>query len=592
MEQIKVGDLIGLGYQVLKILGGEGKSGMGIVYICHFRMFRDAIVVLKTLQDRFLLSEKMRNSFKREALIWIQLGKHPNIVQASEIIELNYRLFIFLEYIAPDKLGRNTLTHYLHSPISLEKTLEWGIQFCKGMEYVGSRGIATHGDIKPDNIMITNEGTLKITDFGLAKLRVEAKPFRDILDESKNDQSNLSFLHMSKGGIGGTIPWMSPEQFEDISNIKSDIYSFGIVLYQMVNKGKLPFIESTIHDFYLAHKTKEVPNLKSKLFPVIKRCLQKNPQHRYNDFKELRKDLEKLYQKETKEIYTPPKEEEIERDKFGREPRPGSRIVVKYDKANSFFKLGLYDKAIKLYKKILKNDPKDSTAAANLALSLANTGKLKEAIKIFEEVYKRDPNDFMNRDNFGWILMNDGQYKRALKEFRSFLRNVPKHEVLAYMCTDSHYYIGQILRKKGKIDNAIQEFKKSLHCDSRQIEARKSLGEIYFGDGRYNEALNEFKEILKRKPHSAYAHYMIGEIFLKTKNYEKAIQKFTEALLLEFDDYHLKEYIIKSKIKFCHRLLKNTDDELNGDHKKLIASKENIKNFLFQQFTKGSKNGE
>lgn len=101
--KIKVGDRIGGRFEVYRILGGEGESGMGIVYVCYDHESRE-VFALKTFQDKYLSSKQMKDSFKREALLWVHLERYPYIVRAEYVDELDYRLFIILEFIAPDKM--------------------------------------------------------------------------------------------------------------------------------------------------------------------------------------------------------------------------------------------------------------------------------------------------------------------------------------------------------------------------------------------------------------------------------------------------------------------------------------------------------
>ena len=191
-------------------------------------------------QNRFFSSVDVFNSFKLEALAWIKLNIHPHIVNAIAVQDINGRPFIYMEYIAPDKLGRNTLTHYLRSPISLKKALKWGIQFCHAMEHTISHGVSPHRDIKPDNIMITNTQDLKVTDFGLAKLWNKSN-FLDVQSQTTHEDLSVEkinklslFKGLNNNNIVGTPPWMAPEQFEGVADIRSDIYSFGLVLYQII----------------------------------------------------------------------------------------------------------------------------------------------------------------------------------------------------------------------------------------------------------------------------------------------------------------------------------------------------------------------
>ena len=231
-EKYKERDILANRYDIIKIY----KGGMGIVYICYDNE-KNKIIALKTFQRRYIQSERIKNAFKREALAWIHLEQHPFIVRAEYVFIINEQPHIALEYIAPDKKDRNTLSHHIKSGISLEQALIWGIQFCHGMEYAASKGVSVHRDIKPDNIMISFDGNVKITDFGIAKLWDEEDTKPDWEEYKLKGTAGLTFLHAtSSGGLPvGSIPWMAPEQFEGKTDKRSDIYSFGIVLYQMIN---------------------------------------------------------------------------------------------------------------------------------------------------------------------------------------------------------------------------------------------------------------------------------------------------------------------------------------------------------------------
>jgi serine/threonine protein kinase len=266
---------------------------MGNVYVCYDHEER-SVHALKTFQERFFASKEMQDAFKREALAWVHLEHHPNIVRAQWVNEYDYRLFVVADFIAPDDQGRNTLSHYLRGDIPLKQALTWAIDCCRGMEYAASRKVTPHRDLKPDNLMITSDGVLMITDFGLAGIAAAL----DSVDLPGEERKGLSYLRLRHGKtIAGTPPYMAPEQFEGFADEHSDIYSFGIILYQMVSKGKLPFSATPSMTWKEVHATVSLPYLDSPLLPIIERCTRKAPDDRYQTFGSLRVDLEELYRK-------------------------------------------------------------------------------------------------------------------------------------------------------------------------------------------------------------------------------------------------------------------------------------------------------
>ena len=173
----------------------------------------------------------------------MELERHPYLVRAFFVREISNRLYIAMDYIAPNEQGINTLAGFLeHCPPTLEQSLRWAIQVCYGMEHAYSKGVRAHRDLKPENIMINQEGNALVTDFGLA----------GILDAPQAEQGNLYAMRPSNDalsvktqlGIGfGTPTHMAPEQFVDPARCdqRSDIYSLGVILSQMVSGGQLPF---------------------------------------------------------------------------------------------------------------------------------------------------------------------------------------------------------------------------------------------------------------------------------------------------------------------------------------------------------------
>ena len=183
-----------------------------------------------------------------------------------------------------------------------------------------------------------------------------------------------------EGTAFGTPPYMPPEQFKNAAacDERSDLYSFGIVLYQMVSGGKLPFYPemsgnnevNVLQSWYMLHSKASIPRINSPLFPAIRRCLEKEPHSRYRSFKELRLDLEKLLRRETGETFTPPKLKELEASEWG-------------NKGASLASLRLFDEAITCHNKALEIDPRNLPAWYNKGLSLHSLGRFDEAITCY-----------------------------------------------------------------------------------------------------------------------------------------------------------------------------------------------------------------
>jgi serine/threonine protein kinase len=287
----QIGQRIGARWDMQQILRG----GMGIVYIVYDHWSHEQQAA-KTFPDSvFARNPQVADRFTEEAKNWVNLDAHDNVVQAKYIEIIGNRPFLFLEYVSGGDLNSWIGSSRLRN--NLPQVLLFGIQFCDGMNHILSKGIKAHRDIKPQNCLVASEQTLKLTDFGLAKVLEHIE-----FDLGAHHSSMASAPDLSRtGGAVGTCTHMAPEQFQDAKHVdvRADVYSFGVMLFQML-VGGLPFTGRTWMEFAEAHATSARPSPTSGdnvLDELVLKCLAKKPSERYQDFHRVRRDLVTIYER-------------------------------------------------------------------------------------------------------------------------------------------------------------------------------------------------------------------------------------------------------------------------------------------------------
>lgn len=257
-----------------------GEGGMGKVIRARDKVL-DRIVALKLLnQNLFKTPEEIEN-FRKEARLAARLS-HPNIVTIYDFGKINNNYFISMEYIEGTTLEKvlhplvNFIPHF-----DLKEIVYFSTNLLKAIYYAHNRDII-HRDIKPKNIMVTSDGKFKIVDFGLAALR-----------------KNQSLLTID--GREGTPLYMSPEQIQvkPIDN-RADIYSFGVTLYETITR-KVPFDGKDREQVYLGHLVSPPPSILNQrsdipeeLEKIVMKCLEKEPNNRYQSAGDIIEDFKKL----------------------------------------------------------------------------------------------------------------------------------------------------------------------------------------------------------------------------------------------------------------------------------------------------------
>src|SRR5438034_4827670 len=272
------------------------EGGMGQVYLAEEMQLRRH-VALKILPPEVASNKDRMRRFTQEAQAAAALN-HPHIAHIYEIGEADGLHFIAMEFV--DGLTLRQLIHDQHT--DLTKLLRYLQQVADGLAKAHTSAIV-HRDLKPDNIMVTRDGHAKVLDFGLAKLIEPQQAIGTRASGSSEVATALLAQHSSPGTVMGTVGYMSPEQAQGKTNEidqRSDIFSFGCILFEAAT-GKKPFEgDSIVKSLHMvvyepAPPIADLnPSAPAELQRIVRRCLAKDPDERYQSIKEVAIELKEL----------------------------------------------------------------------------------------------------------------------------------------------------------------------------------------------------------------------------------------------------------------------------------------------------------
>ena len=499
--------------EIFDIRGVLGRGGMGIVYLAHDNATQKKVAI-KVPLGKFVDDEGARKRFAREAEAWTGLI-HPHIVHAFDVRDeqaTDYRPAIFMDYCDGSSLKERI---YNNKKLSMPDALDIAIQICWAMEFAHKKG-HIHRDLKPGNILLTSDGKALVTDFGLVRM-LEAKDLGLSRNQlTQNDAQALASISKA----GGTPEYMPPEQWEGKAEKTSDIYAFGVMLYELFC-GCRPFTAENRLDLRIPHMqvpppdpkqmNGDIPNVLSEL---MLSCLSKRPGDRPTSFGEMADRLTRAYavaakraKLTTKYLRTKPLKREISR-------------ADKEARAWALIHLG---------------------AGCRVRGDLRDTERqYARALAIFEGLGdKAGMGSCYN--NMGLVARACGQYDRAMELYR---KDLAISEELGYKTGVGRCYVnmGNVAYNRGQYDEAMELYRKSLAiCE--ELGEKAGMGMCYTGmglvaraRGRYDEAMEMYRkdlaicEELGDKAGMGVCYTNMGIVSHCRGRYDEAMEMYNKSL--------------------------------------------------------------
>ncbi|MBI5248597.1 MAG: protein kinase, partial [Desulfomonile tiedjei] len=473
LSEWRIGDVIENLYEVKDIKQG----GMGAVYVVrHVRW--NSMIAVKSLLQKLRENEEDRALFTKEAETWIDIGFHPNIAACYYVRSIQDSPRIFIEYV--DGGGLNEW-------LSRRKSVGWDlmidlmVQVSDGLQHAHSKGLV-HRDIKPGNCMMTKDGILKVTDFGLTKRRTQEIP-TDVAGVSITDSIVVDRESITAAGMG-TPGYMAPEMWIPHSEVgpPADMYAFGVMFFELCC-GRKPFIirpGEKKDKLALAHVRKAPPRpstLRADIPPAIEelilKCLNKNPDDRYGSFRQIREELASVH-------------EDITKRRFTREPPDEVKLLsdALNNRAVSLMDLNHEDEAKRRLMEALDSDPHHPEATYNLGLLewFKTKNPDPELLVKMEEVVKTQ--EYVGRGSYllGRLALALGDAQRAFRACEISIASEDSHE--EWLKVYSIALLGV-----GRENDAINYFETYLNEFPNDDDAVGWLTGALMNAGRRNDAI-------------------------------------------------------------------------------------------------------
>lgn len=541
--------------------------------------------VLKTFPSDFDWDMETYERFAREASPYVSLKRHCNILKAHCVLPLGEVPALLLDHIDATPLSELIGT----STLTADMILDIAIGVCDGMDYAFRNGPVLHGDLTPGNIYVTIEGYPRICDFALNRVFHS----QDVPESFRNEKETGSYaFRLTRTGYTMGIPfYMAPELEKDqaVKDTRSDIYSFGVILYEMLTarhvRGSAEWKDSMekFHDAARSGNAPPRPELDEyfnvAIFEIVERCIKQSPESRFQDFRELREALGESLSDPSNRPGAPADGEEAQttadlemagwchaHSKRYKEAFKCYQKALERDESNveMWSTMGRLltamkrsKEAIYTFNRALKIDAGNKEVWRNLAATLGDQGRNSEALLCYDRALEIDPRDSETLYGKGQVLSLLGSHREAVMVFEQALAADPsfnqalKQKALSYQKLNMHrearivlieylnreqrdceawIHLGVTDKSLCKLDEALQCFEQAIDIDECTSDAWLEKGRTLVALGRLNEALAAYNNALVNTPRHETAWNSKGEALLHLGRHSEALDCFNKAV--------------------------------------------------------------
>jgi serine/threonine protein kinase/tetratricopeptide (TPR) repeat protein len=569
MTAAMIGETLGH-YEIASLLG---EGGMGSVYLARDQRLRREIA-LKVLPAKIAGDSTRLERFRREARSLAALN-HPNIVTVYSVEEAGGVHFMTMELVD----GRTLTQEVPVAGLALERFFALAVPLADALAEAHDHGIV-HRDLKPANVLIDRRGRVKVLDFGLAKLTEAA------VDDQFSQLPTEALT--SDGMIVGTVPYMSPEQIEgQVVDHRSDIFSLGSVLYEMLTGGRAfsgssqaALMSAILRDMpsSVTHSRREVP---PRLDLLIGRCLEKDPRRRYQSVHDIRHELEAIRADGSSAVpfrVPPPASAAGLTPASGTTSRaeemPSVAVLpfrnMSADPENEYFSDGLAEELINSLTKIERlrvpalsssfqykeTTPSPKVVAEELGVATIVQGSVRRAgnrvrisaqlidtssgMNIWSEIFDRDLDDiFAIQDEVARAIADKLEVELVAGSGSAPIKRYTDNRQAYDLYLKGRFHVGR--RDATSLRTAADCFERALALDPEYTLARVGLADVHWSQAIYNfvdpkeyfeKARLGVRQALEQDPDLPEAHASRGVVAMFQGRWEDADEAFARAIAL------------------------------------------------------------